>query len=449
MISRRRKIKFFLPLIISALLFFPRHLPASDPKNDEAQDYQQLIQLYNECISLEESNFNKLSFRLSPKQLVKTGSNLKLTLLDDFDRPWILKVGWIKGDLAYKSAVGYRIYRLFGLNCPEMHVMHLVLNGKELTGSLQRYVDNAVVLKPSGRLKLAPEAVNFLLKAQVLDWLLKNEDPRFWNFLVLSEDKGIINNLCRIDLDSLLFEENNAYNHEYMFYYSESGSTSIEWNCYYRILQEYKSGLLDIDWKGNYPFVEFVSDLPDDFLKLQLLPIKTQRLESSEGELEKYNGFLEPIIQIKKNLRVDFGKFYDNLPKGAGNEKGYVATGKKREIDRACDNLALRIKQLRDERAMVDHFTPHPAKIEARVSLEGYKIMQELSLSASNGKISDSVFDQAWRELSRIEKEATTESEKETISYYKKQMGRIRAGKVVELVPTEIDDHSENRGSVP
>ena len=441
MISKVKKISYFLRLTLLLVAFssFSFQAVAKPPKNPEEGPYQKLIRLYSECIRLEEAIFSKLSFELSPDQFVKTGSNLKLTLLDNFGRPWIFKPTPPESSKEYRAIAGYRIYKLFGLNSPETHAITLTLNGKTEKGSIQRYVEHLPGHSGFTEYKLAPGVVDYLLKAQTLDWLLKNYDTNFENFIILSQEKGVVDGLCRVDLEALLSEERGAYNYGSMIYEPEKPWFKKEDILYHWLLQEYNSGKIDIDWKSNLPFVEFVADLPDDFFKLQVLPGKTSNFSSS-GKISAQNeNFLDPIIKMKKNLRSDFGRFYDGL--GGDSGGGWYSSGSKEdEIRKACDNLSRRIEELKIEEGSCRDLVARPVKIEARVCVEGYKIVYQFrSDRAYKEKGWEAEFDRAWRRLSRLESEASGEREKEAIRYYKQQMRKIRLFRYAELVPTEID----------
>jgi len=447
-----------LIFILIAFFSFSLQAAAKSPENPEEKPYQKLIQLYTECIQSEDAIFNKLSFELSSDQLINTGSHLKLTLSDNFGRTWIFKPCDAGSFDEYRASVGYRIYKLFGLDSPETHPITLTLNGKTEKGSIQRYVEALPGLSgfreyaQSGpaaqneitehKLKLAPEAVSYLVKAQILDWLLKSYDGRFDNFIITSRTDDIANSLCRVDLEGLLREEDGVYNYDDMIYEPKQWWFKKKRIAYFWILQEFNSGKINFDWKANLPFVEFVAGIPDDFLKLQILPVKIGHFPAS-GEKDIQNGkFTDSIIQAKKNLRDDFGRFYEKLTGEPGNGGWYSLEGKDDEISKVCDVLSRRVEELKTEQKSCKDLVARPTKIEARVSPEGYRIVYKFRSYRQlypKDKSWKSEFDRAWRGLSKIEKESSSEPEKEAIRYYKQRMLLIRAFGFAEVVPTVID----------
>jgi hypothetical protein len=448
MTSRTKRIRFFLQLlfILAVAFSFCLQAIAQTPKDPDALAYQKLIQLYLECVRLEDANISKLTFELAPQQLIKSGSKLKLTLEDNFGRAWIFKPAMFNSGKEYRATVAYRVYKLFGLNSPEMHVIRLMLNGKEVTGSIQRYWDNVTPQYDFPEGKVGPGAVRFLLKAQVLDWLLRDYDTRFENFLILSPEGENIEELCRIDFELILEPENNGYNYDYMYYMPPKDWLKPEKIYYYWLAKEYESKKIDVDWRANYPFVEFVADIPDDFLNSQLLPIKTRDFKKADRFVEGGNaageadGFLEQVIKIKSNLKGDFSRFYDRLSAMSQSPSEYLSEGKVAEIEESCDNLSRRIKELKAEEEKSKNLIPRQSKIVARVSLEAYELLYHLRvfhpLSSKNFAFE---FDQAWKKMSRLEETAKEEYEKEAIRYYKKQMLEFRSDKLRDLTPTVID----------
>jgi hypothetical protein len=425
-----------LIFLLAAFISFSLQAVAKPPKSTEDGPYHKLIQLYSECMQLEDALFSRLSFELSSEQLIKTGSHLKLTLLDNFGKPWIFKPAYSGSFNESRETAGYRIYKLFGLDSPETHVITLTLNGKIEKGTIQRYVEHQPGLSgfmeygidglqpeneiTNHKLKLAPEAISYLLKAQTLDWLLKSYDARFDNFIILSREDGIVNSLCRIDLEALLDGGDGDYNYDYMIYESRKPWFKKEKISYFWISQEYKSGNIDIDWKANLPFVEFVADMPDDFLKLQALP----------------------VIQIKKNLVSDFGKFYQSLTGEPGSGGWYFSGGRDAEISKVCDILSRRLEELKAEKNKSKDLIVQPTKIEARVCVEGYRIINQFLLYREYSSKSNrwkAEFDRTWRSLSKLEEESSSQREKEALRYYKQQMRIMRIVGFPGIVPTEID----------
>lgn len=444
MTSRTRKINVFPPLIffIITTLYFPFQAFAKSPENTDSEQYQKLIDLYSECIKLEESNFSKLTFEVSSDQPVKAGTKLKLILLDNFGRPWMFKPRMFENNKEYRATVGYRIYKLFGLNSPETHVVRLKLNGKEVTGGIQRYIDNLPEQIDLAKGALSPNAVRFLMKAQVLDWLVRDYDTKFDNFLITSLDGGYIEELCRVDFELILEGGESDYNYDYMLYLPKKDWIKPEKTYYYWLMKKFESRDTEVDWKSNYSFVEFVADMPDNFLTSLVLPAKTGNFQAQGGPLGfgEAGVYWDPIVLIKKNLRVDFSRFYDRLEEKSRNQSEYSSSNKENEIDAAYANLNRWKKELKIDEAKIKNLSKRQTDIEARVSVEGYRILYETYfVYPRGGEGAELKFDQAWEQLSGLEDKATSELEKEAIRYYKQQMLKMRNMKFDKLMPTEVD----------
>lgn len=101
--------KFSLPIVI--ILFFllsSLQTVFSYDNGDNRISYDNLIQLYTEWLDLEGRVFKKLSFKLSPFQLIKKGYSAKLILEDNLGRKWIFKPAYRK-----KTAPSIFVYRLY------------------------------------------------------------------------------------------------------------------------------------------------------------------------------------------------------------------------------------------------------------------------------------------------------------------------------------------------
>jgi hypothetical protein len=434
--SNFQRLTFFLVVV----LFFPLQAAGNSPKKSEEDPYQKLIRIYSEFIRLEDAIFSKLTFELSPDQLVKDGSEPKLTLVDNFGRPWIFMPSPPGSLREYRATVGYRIYKLCGLNSPETQVITITLNGKIEEGSIQRYVEQEPGLKKITEYKLAPEAIKYLLRAQVLDWLLKSYDSMFDNFIILSQAEGVVDDLCRIDLGLSLSPATGEYNHDAMIYELKQQWFKKEKISYFWILEEYNSGKMDIDWKANLPFVEFVADLPDDFFKLQVLPAKIRDFSPPKEKNPRYDLFFDPLIKVKKNLREDFSRFYAGF-EGVSDGGWYSPGSKEDEIDRICNNLSQGIEDLKIEEKKSRDFVVRPTKIEARICREGYEIVHKFrSDRARREKGWEPEFDRAWKSLSKLEHESSVQLEKEALQYYKQKLRKICSDKYTELTLTEINE---------
>ena len=102
------------------LLFPPSELSAAEKSPMEA-----LRKANAETEKLRDEVFNKLVFRLVESNPLKS-KNFKLLVKDQLGRDWIFKAG---ESAAEDGAVAvYRLFRLFGLETPEIHYKAFKIN---------------------------------------------------------------------------------------------------------------------------------------------------------------------------------------------------------------------------------------------------------------------------------------------------------------------------------
>ena len=417
--------------------------------------YRRLIRLYTEYFRLEDEDFAALRFTLAPKQLVLGGSNLKLTLVDDRGRPWMFKPARAENIKAFRETASYRIFTLFGVDTPETHVAHLTLNGHPVSGSLQRYVQT--VSGPKQKVTtpvldlgaLAPPGIAYMLKAQVLDWLLQSRDATLSQFIDVSCDAGgKIDGVNRIDHeDKLLTDGFNRMDPEHMICLDTRLWGKPEANAYYKFAAAARSGAFAVGWHSNLPFVAFVQELPDDFFIRLILPTRTGSFDvpdhpaAYEKLKKKQAGFLETFVSLKNNLKENFGKFYDAQETGR-NETGAIASGDgvPAQIASVCASLEKRISALKKGRKSRTAAAAGQSDIKARVSFEGFMVARAF---LADNKSDQQAFERGYpaviERLEALEAQATEELEKEALRYYRSLLQKKKAGEYVRISPTEIN----------
>ena len=102
-------------------------------------------------------------FTLSEFQ-IKKGETLKLILEDQLGRKWIFK----SAESDYLgSRIAYLLYKLFGLNTPEVHYKIFNINGKFIRGNIQRFIPNQGTLEGVELSGLPENCLNYLLKTHI------------------------------------------------------------------------------------------------------------------------------------------------------------------------------------------------------------------------------------------------------------------------------------------
>ncbi len=415
------------------------------------EEYEKLIQLYAEYLQIEKTIFKNLSFKLARDQLLKKGVNLKFTLEDNLNQKWIFKLNGRN-----KSEVIYHLYKLFGLETPEVHSISFILNGKQVKGSVQRYIVSKTGLEKHPFQKLSIESLNYLLKSHVIDWLTKNLDNHVLNYLALSLDEtGNIKNLARIDNDSA-FTDKCDLDYDCMLCLSKQNSpykTAKNWSYFYRLCESYKSKDINLPLEENYAFIKFVADFPEDFFEALILPVK----DSSFNELlntdfdnkkKEFENFLNPIISRKRNLLADFKKFYDGLAyhRKEKLEFYFKNSEEQKNIERISQNLVEEINKLNEEKLKLNNSHLETTNIEAVVSTEGFSILKNIYLLFWNGEKNDlsRACKKTIDKLIQLDLTAINKNEKLAIKYYIEEVRKICAGKSASFALDEINRVVEN-----
>lgn len=435
---------FVLPLF---LLLFPQSTFPREIKNKETA-YIELIQIYKEWLSLDSETFKMLSFKLSSEQLIRKGSSLKLTLEDNLGRKWIFKPDYMgTKELKYEghyangeaAVIVYKIYKLFGLETPRIHFITLNINGKEISGSIQRFVLNKGTLSNHRPLNISSNGLNYVLDAHTLDWLLRNHHATDSHFLVLSLDEtGKPEELMRVDNEINLTLPNKNI--------STSPCLSMNWPCpaskrhsriYYYLWESYLFEEINLDFKKHFAFIEFVSRFPDDFFTGLMLSEKTHNIEDAgQSKLEKmkkdHKNLLDPIHFRKLNLIKDFKKFYKNLAKKRGDCFEIPQDINCRKIiNSVSNNLFYEIKKLKEEKLKLKKAPDYSFNIDAVFSLKGFHCLKKAYRVHGGHKAGNLTFvcDTALKNLLLLKPAAKNKYEKKALEIYIYEVKKIRSGK--------------------
>ena len=342
-------------------------IPHASAAESIQNSYIELIQTYEECMQLESSVFQRLTFTLSDFQL-KKGTRLKLILDDQLGRKWLYKMvrkGILKpGDPEFwsRSIAIYHLFTLFGLDTPQIHPITLNINGEETAGSIQKFISNKGTLdgiKPS---ELALDALTYLLKTHVIAWLTADHDANTANFLIISSGNNKIDEIVRVDNDQafwFLGQDELRWDYAYSKFYTQ-------------LWKFYMSKDISLDLETNYEFIEFVTHLPDEFFKKLVLPVS------------KFDGkkIVDLIIDRKHNLPFDFKQFYSDLA-NERKETLMLSMGidpkRMGEIsNKICRKLENKIVELKKIEVQLQQKLSKQSEIKMIVSINGFRVLQKV-----------------------------------------------------------------------
>ena len=428
---------FTLVLLFSLLT--PQIIFPLEKKSNEI-DYARLIKIYNEWSKLENETFEMLSFKPSLTQLIKEGTRLKLMLEDNLGKKWMFKPDFLKkqgpkyaqGEIA---TIVYRVYKLFGVDTPRTHFITLNINDKEIFGGMQEYIPNKGTLRKHTPAGLSPEALNYLLKSQVLDWLLANHDTSRKHFLITSlTSQNKPKKIIRIDNDAAL---RLSENDELRYDWKSDHFTKISSNYYFKLWQSYLAKEIDLNMDENLIFVDFISNFPDDFFLRLILLVETQSSkEILPFDLEKnnqsYNSFLKSLLSRKNSLTEDFKKFYKDLA-----EKKEIFSCPHKNIDNSkiinsiIQILIKEIKSFKEIKSQLKKAPIYSPNINALSSFEGFSQLRKVYYAywKKEKKNLSAVCDSALERLCSLKASTENKYEKEALKIYIKDIKSIHSGK--------------------
>ncbi len=433
------KTKLFVAIIVISafsLLIAQSIFSYETETNNNA--YAQLIQVYKECLKLENETFKMLTFKFSSIQLAKRGYRPNLTMEDNLGKKWIFKALEERNPYYTKGVIDtvvYRVYKLFGIETPEIHPISLNINGKDIYGSIQRYISNKGIMCGHDISNLSQDCFNYSIKAHVLYWLLANYDAHLGNFLVQSIDKkGNPKKIIRVDNDNAFwFLGQDKLEYDYIIPWH----TKVSDFYYYRFWKAYISKNISLDLENNYSFIKFVSCFPDRFFEYLTLPAKIYNFgELTDSEFiklrKKYSDFLEPIILRKRNLTKDFEEFYRDLAKQRGESLNFKKNIKY-NANSILKGLTKAIKKRKKEKLALKKAPIYPQEINAVFSFEGFLNLKKVYMLywSKNYERKDltSLCNEVLETLSGLMASGSTnEYEKKALGIYIKETKKIRSG---------------------
>ncbi len=457
MLKKSKTIKrniFILLLATIFLLLTPPKLFSYEFKNSK-NEYMRLIQTYKEWLYLEEAVFKKLSFRLSPSQAIKTGYRAKFILEDNLGRKWMFKPDYyaegkkisssfIRGRVA---VIVYRIYKLFGLETARINYTALNINDKKISGSIQLFISNIGTLKNYPPHRISPNALNYLLKIHVINWLLSNNDSNSNNFLALSSNNlGKLEKIMRIDNEFafiLLGKDRLKDDWPYL-------PITKSYNKYYPLLwKNYICKKISLDLENNLAFIKFVSEFPNEFFEDLVLSARIPDFkETTRSEFEKLKEdnpdnkyFLEYITSRKNNLIADFKEFYKDLAAERGESLTlHTNVNYQKIIASVIKELGVEIKELNQEKLRLQK-APYYPDIDAIFSFEGFNYLTKVydSYWKTGKKDLIPICGDALKNLSLLKANTKNKYENKALKIYMREIIKIHSGKLPSFCRDEIN----------
>lgn len=311
--------------------------------------YGPLIAKFHESEEWEKRVFDRLVFTPSPIQLKKS-LVFKFVMRDQLGRDWLFKGGRETSDGAVAS---YRIYKLFGLDTPEIHYKALRVHDEVLEGTAQRFIDNIGNIRIYDA--LPPQVMEYLAKSHVMSWLLTSHHVHPRQFILLADEKQNINGIQRIDhsIEWFLMGHDKLdmdYETPMLFDVASAGFGNFWRHYLYRgvknfpdvlaenpRLKEYLNKMsFDLPLRDIHQWACFISQFPDSEYKnffanavkneLKYLAnaganaIAIQAPETLLGRDIKAapKAFLDGLLSRKKNLCRDLKGFYANISRLRG-----------------------------------------------------------------------------------------------------------------------------------
>lgn len=361
------------------------------------------LDLYKKLESVQNEEFQKLVFDISPKQ-ISSSRTFKFVVRDQLGRDWLFKSGpAYSGDGAVAV---FRVSQLLGVFSPEIHYKKLLINGVSTYGSLQRVIDNVEGFSGDWG-SLNPAARDYVVKNHLLSWLLANHHIHHDQFLISKDSQSLIkidNSVlwALLGYDSLTVEYRSPMlNHvQHAGYYEFWKEHLYAGKRFKQLLNENKLEAdyiddFELDLQESLNLAKYASLIPDKFYADFFKPmIKNDLVYASNNEASsiawltpayfinaKKDSFLPKILKRKNSLYRDFEKFYLNIQELRGEKKLKPTTQKnlKKIISSVKNQYENSIKNHQDSLKAIEKIGLVEQKnIENASSLEMNRIISRL-----------------------------------------------------------------------
>jgi len=399
-------------------------------------DYAPLVALWRRRHALEAQYLQALRFTLSPNQ-ISAGKVLKLVLRDQRGGDWLFKVG---GVASCGARAVYELGTLFGWETPQYQRTSVIVNGKEVRGTLQRYITDARILvgfvkeARRGNDRLAPRAWSDLLQSQLFGWITANHHLHILQFIATIR-WGQVTRVQRIDNAVEWY----LVGHDRL---DESFMTPI-------LSARMKHSLLGYKWmwdlfqKGYaalplaevYALARFIAGAPDELYaerfregieddfdcfgndsKSVLRGLVPDLVDSFDE-----SSFLPTMVARKNALPADIAELFETQLEKAGRRVDYRDGPSMEETGaRIGRGLEERIAELESSLGRLDPHPPPQQSIDAVTSVEAYGIISQVLESANIPKSEEEqkvVFSEAIASMVDLEQQAHNSLESRGIGH--------------------------------
>ena len=263
--------------------------------------------LFWEDQDLDKKIIENLTFELAEDQHKYRGESTEKYLLKDSEgNLWLFKT-YLDPIHVKNDRVAYQLARIFGLTLPLICEINLPINEEQVYGSIQKIILDVESLRKD----LIRCQIEDIQRYHILDWLISNYDAARDEFLIQKKSGRVIT----IDKD-------DAFSLEKV---SSPGEDPDTWgNWYYKKFWEnYANGKINVDFAKSFELIDHIQSVKNSLLK-QVLKNSFDKVVSKW----RIDQMVDSLIFKKKNLKIDFRKFYQKLAEKR-REKIYVPTKKR------------------------------------------------------------------------------------------------------------------------
>lgn len=392
------------------------------PVYSQGATFTQLIESYKNSLEAEERHFNKLTFEIAPEEMQMRkverlmGLSHKFILKDTQGDYWIFK----PASDEIKSVCMYKIFKLLGLDTPQMFWKSLNINGRSVNGSMQRFIPGAETLKNVHVTQLNKESLEYLLHTHILQWFFASYGSGAEHFLTFFE-KDTTRKIMRIDTTSCL---------------SLLGKDTLDltffppcWKSYktgyyYEMWENFINDKIRLDITQSLIFIKFLEKIPDAIIIELITP-------ALKYEFPRQDNMSSYLIKRKHRLFKDFISFYSKI---MSKKNSKLALPSHREIEMGIEKIIRNcIKKfekdiLRKESA--GNYQVHTYSVDTTInviaSIRGWgvirkRILEYKIMGENKGEIPLEEYYKMLDELSGL-KEGSNNYEKLALDYYAQEV---------------------------
>ncbi|MDP8216025.1 MAG: hypothetical protein P9L98_01720 [Candidatus Kaelpia imicola] len=267
----------------------------------------EIIKIYDSIQRIDKLFLNRLIFEIADDQPILGGESVKFFLRGSDGNLWLFKQGE-----SGKALTAAKLAYIFGIDSPEIFRLSLVINGRNINGSIQRFIeaDRSIDLVDPLIMRQKQEEI---IKLHIFHWLIDKREDAFYHLIL--DKKG---DIYSIDLKYVLKYFNRSYpspcSLEEKFFYRKE---IPKYEVFTRFWDEYLKSF--DDWKLQIPFdfICYVEDFDSDYISFLL----------SENNIESLN--IKRFIELKKNISVEFKSFLSFLRQRTGVDVSFDCNTKK------------------------------------------------------------------------------------------------------------------------